>query len=287
MPTMNGAPCAQPSIPFAAPAAAPPKPKLTILELEPKIIHTPPGNRTPTVETTTDLLASMANIGQQVPGIVYPHERPGEWYAAAGNRRAFVCGLLGIPFKAVPVEGPVSEADVIKIRLTENVIRRAMHPLEIADDVTNYIRLTGATQGAAAAQLGLDEATISKAMGISRRICPDLRPLVENFSLVPSVAYQISRLPDHESQKDVASRYVAGHLKRDSVEAVVSQRLSGKKGKAKEKPVKARTARGLQVVIPALDFDTLLAEWKALGDAIKKAQLHGLPMSALSSLLKV
>lgn len=283
----NGAPpraLPQPPLPLAIPGEAN-QPRLSILEVDPKIVHTPAGNRIPTVETTTDLLASMSTIGQVVPGIIYPHrEKSGEWLAAAGNRRAFVCGLLGIPFKALPVDGPVSEADVIRLRLTENVIRKAMHPLEIADDVSAFQRLAGCSQAQAAAQLGLDEATISKAMGISKRLCPDLRPLVENFSLAPSVAYQISRLPELEVQKDIAAKYLAGHLKRDSVEAVVSSRLHGRK-KVKDKPVKG-TLPGLTMILNVCDVArarSLIAQFDA---ALVKIEKHGLPISSLPQLLK-
>src|SRR5205807_1758591 len=102
----------------------------------------------PTMELVAPrLLPSIADIGQQVPGIVRPHAaRPGEFEVLAGNLRCFCANVLSIPFKAILAAGDVSEAALIKLRLTENEVREAMGLFELADDLQEYLKLEGCTQ---------------------------------------------------------------------------------------------------------------------------------------------
>src|SRR5438105_15957411 len=95
----NGAPVT------AAPVAVPAGSASSVLLLDPKLCHPAPSNRTPTMELVAPrLLPSIADIGQQVPGIVRPHAaRPGEYEVIAGNLRCFCCTVLNIPFKALLV----------------------------------------------------------------------------------------------------------------------------------------------------------------------------------------
>jgi hypothetical protein len=73
-------------------------------------------------------------------------------------------------------------------------------------------------------------------------------------------------------------------MKRDAVESMCSQ-MNGRKG-PKAKPVKARTPKGLQTILPPLDYDGLLGELGIVTEAVKKAQRHGLPLSSVPQLLK-
>ena len=113
-----------------------------VLELSTDDVLTPEANRIVTLETVPDLLASMQAEGQLVPALVCPHpDLPGKWLCLGGNRRLFCCRVLCLKLKAVAVEGPVTEERQVKLRLTENVIRRNMSLLEIAEGLQRYMQL--------------------------------------------------------------------------------------------------------------------------------------------------
>ena len=138
-----------------------------ILELLTDDVVTAAGNRVVTLETVADLLASMQAEGQIVPALVCLHtDLPGKWLCLGGNRRLFCCRVLGLKLKAVAVEGPVTEERQVKLRLTENVIRRNMSLLEIAEDLHRYMQLTGvASQAEVAAALNMGVSEVSRRCG--------------------------------------------------------------------------------------------------------------------------
>ena len=97
-----------------------------------------PGNRAITLESVPDLLASIREEGQLVPGLCYPNpDRADHWCIAAGHRRHFCCDILNIPFKFLPVEGDTSPARMVKLSITENVIRQQLSLLELADQISD------------------------------------------------------------------------------------------------------------------------------------------------------
>ena len=257
----------------------------SVLPLDPKKCHPAPGNRTPTMElVAARLLPSIADIGQQVPGIVRDHPaKAGEFEVLAGNLRCFCCGILNIPFKAQKIGGDVSESAVIKLRLTENEVRESMGLFELADDMLRYQQLEGCTQAQLAEKLHLSEALISRTLRTSKNMAPDLRPLVDNFTIRPSVAFLIASLPTHDLQRQAMDKAVQGDLKRDAVAALVS-RLKGKKSK-KPRPAKGKTAGGLSWCYSGTP-EAMLAEAERLTKALKTLIGNKWDLSLLASVLK-
>jgi ParB/RepB/Spo0J family partition protein len=257
----------------------------SILSLDPKKCHPAPGNRTPTMELVAPrLLPSIADIGQQVPGIVRDHlAKPGDFEVLAGNLRCFCCGILNIPFKAQKISGDISEAAVIKVRLTENEIYESMSLFDRADDLLRFQQLEGCTQAQLAEKLHLSEALISQTLRTSKNMAPDLRPLVDNFTIRPSVAFLIASLPSHDLQRQVAEKVIQGDLKRDAVAALVA-RLKGKKPK-KPRPAKGKTVGGLSWSFVGTP-EAMLAEAERLSKALKTLIGNKWDLSLLASVLK-
>ena len=257
----------------------------TVLSLDPKKCHPAPGNRIPTMELVAPrLLPSIADIGQQVPGIVCNHRsKPGEFEILAGNLRCFCCGILNIPFKAQKISGDISESALIKLRVTENEVREAMSLFELADDLLRFQQLEGCTQAQLAERLHLSEALISRTLRTSKNMAPDLRPLVENFTIKPSVAFQIASLPTHDLQRQVTEQVTQSDMKRDAVAALVA-RLKGKKSK-KPRPAKGKTAGGLSWCFTGTT-EAMLAETERLSKALKTLIGNKWDLSLLASVLK-
>ncbi len=257
-----------------------------ILLLDPALCHPAPGNRIPSMELVAAfLLPSIADIDQQVPGIVRPHPtKPGEWEVLAGNLRCFCAGVLGKPFKAVPADKDVSEAGVIKLRLTENEVRKAMSPFEVADDLARYQQLAGCTQAELAGQLHLSEATVSRVLRMSKNASPELRAAVENFTIVPSVAFLIAPLPTHDLQREVLGKAVVGPMKRDAVAALVARMKGGKKEK-KQRPAKGKTPGGLAWSFGGAP-EAMLAEAERLTKALQTIIKNGWGIGVLGNVLK-
>jgi ParB/RepB/Spo0J family partition protein len=257
----------------------------SILLLDPKTCHTPVGNRTPSMELVVPrLMPSIGDIGQQVPGIVRTHPtKPGEFEVIAGNLRCFCCQILNIPFKAIQINGDLSEAELIKLRRTENEVRESMSLFELADDCQRYLQLEGCTQAQLSEKLHLSAPLISRTLRTSKNMAPDLRPLVDNFTVKQSVAFQIASLPTHEMQREAMDKAVKGSMNRDAVTAMVA-RMKGKKPK-QAKAAKGKTPGGMSWAFGGTP-EAMLAEAEKLAKGLKTLIANKWDLNLLGGVLK-
>ena len=147
-------------------------------------IVTPEDNPVYSPPMLADLLESMREHGQLVPGWVCPSpELPGDQLLCLeGNRRLAVARVLGLPFWAFDIGRFVAEAERIKLTFSHNFIRRRMSRDEIAERAARYMELTDCTQDTAARVLNVSPATLSRAFG-ERRIPQGLRERAERLAL--------------------------------------------------------------------------------------------------------
>jgi ParB/RepB/Spo0J family partition protein len=258
-----------------------------VLELPTDDVLTPDGNRIITLETVPELLASMQAEGQLVPALVCPHpELPGKWLCLGGNRRLFCCRVLGLKLKAVAVEGLVTEERQVKLRLMENVIRRNMSLLEIAEDLQRYMQLTGvSSQTEVAAALNMGVAEVSRALRLPKLLDPELHGYVRDFKIGRTVAELIALLPA-EQQRDVMRRVLEGDLrgmKRDAIAREID-RLRGKKPKA-QKSLKIACG-GVTATVRGDSVAALRAFIAKAAEALKKLERDNLPPEFLSGLMQ-
>ena len=188
---------------------------------------------------------------------------------------------------AVMVDGPLDPGQLLLMQMSLGVSSRRLDPLEVGDGCQKLMQLYGLSPAELAERIGTSEGTISKLFRIVNGLTERLRADVKSGVLPFTVAYNLARLKEAEAQVNVADKFKAGLLKRDSVAAEVARRLDAGRPKQKAgKPVKAKTAGGLVVTLPPLNFDAVLAELGALVEAIKKLQKHGLPLQSLPAVLK-
>ena len=308
MPTTNGPPCAQPAIPFATPATpeqrsragpvtgeAPAQaPAVVLIAIH--LLVSEDGTRLERNDAHLNgLAADFKQRMRDKPGehpVTTPLRviRRGEKYLiVAGNNRYFAglrAGLRDMPCIALP--GDLDEAALLIEQAKDNELRQGYSPLERVRNMVRLQQLRGCSQREACGLLGISVADGSRWLSVLKGYPEDLHSLLgEGDEKVPiTVAYQLSRLKDEPKIRELTERIVQGFLNRDQIEGIVKPLLGGKKTKGVSKPIKAKTARGLHAIIPALDFDAVLAELKTLTDAVRKAQTHNLPLSSVPSLLK-
>ena len=260
-----------------------------ILELATEDVVTPEGNRVVTLETVTDLLASMRAEGQLVPALVYPHpDLPGKWVCLGGNRRLFCCRVLGLRLKAVVIEGQVTEERQVKLRLTENVIRKNMSLMEVAEDLQRYMELTGITsQTDVAAALHMAEAEVSRALRLPRLLDPSLHCHVRDFKVGRSVAEAIASMSTHEQQREIMNRVLEGDLKGKKRDVIVREidRLKGKKPKAQKKAVRLAYG-GVVATVKGPVIEALRSFMAKATEAIRKIEKDSLPPDFLGGLMQ-
>ena len=124
------------------------------------------------------LMEGLRQDGQLVPVLLSPNPNPPPNYQYIdGHGRGYCLGVLGRKMKALILPRPASEAERIELKFSHNAIRRSMSLEEIAADASRYIELTGITQREVAVRLKCSDATISRALSLTRRIPPEYRAI--------------------------------------------------------------------------------------------------------------
>lgn len=239
-------------------------------------VVTPGDNPAYTPAMLADLLESMREHGQLLPGFVCPSPDlpPDKRLCIEGNRRLTVARQLGLPFWAFDLGRPVAEDERIRLTFQHNYPRRVMSRDEIAEKAARYIELTGCTQGEAALHLKVSHPTLSRAFG-ERRIPPELKPRADRLGL--SIRSLIAAVPTPLMAKAIEFAETPGpdgkKPTRDAVSLFIRQLKQN--GKPKVRKAKAVTLRlnGRAVTLALVEKDsvyTVAEDLKAIASKLGK-----------------
>lgn len=182
-----------------------------ILVLDPALIAPSRTNPRKTFDEATlrDLAASMQADGQVQPALVRPlppdrmedtfrDREPGQplpaYELVVGERRWRAAKLAGLPLRAEL--RPLTDLQVIRIQIIENLQREEVHPLEEAEGYDYLLRHSsqGVTTRQLAAELGKSEAYVFHRMKLLD-LCPEVRVAFRAGALDTSTALELARIP--------------------------------------------------------------------------------------------
>lgn len=182
-----------------------------ILVLEPALIAPSRTNPRKTFDEATlrDLAASMQADGQVQPALVRPlppdrmedtfrEREPGQplpaYELVVGERRWRAAKLAGLPLRAEL--RTLTDLQVIRIQIIENLQREEVHPLEEAEGYDYLLRHSsqGVTTRQLAAELGKSEAYVFHRMKLLD-LCPQVREAFRGGALDTSTALELARIP--------------------------------------------------------------------------------------------
>ena len=194
-------------------------------------------------QNVADLLPSLTKIGQQVPGDRLPNpDRPSpgsaNYLCADGNRHLLACTVTGRKYKAIVLDHPPSKAELRRIRVTTNVIRKGMKPAEIAAEIEEHMAETGDNLRQTAEFLGITTGYASRLIAPDKRLCPELHHLLENKAFCRDALRIIATMPTPELQKKLAEKALAtlkagGTIKRNNVQDLADTMKGEKRPKQK------------------------------------------------------
>jgi ParB family chromosome partitioning protein len=134
-------------------------------------------------------------------------------------------GLMHLP--CLPVEGDLTEAEILSDQIIENAVRNALRPLELARAMVKLRALKGCSSQSLAKELGISGAEVSRTESLLS-LPDDIQALVDDGRVPESIAYEISRHPDVLAQRELAAAVAARRMKRsdvtDAVRASVGKR---------------------------------------------------------------
>ena len=187
-------------------------------------------------ESIAQLAESLKKAGQLQPIRVRWSEAHTKWIIISGERRyraAIKAGLKTIA--CLFIDRPLTESEIRQESLIENLLREDLRPIEAAEGYKQLIDLNGWTVQQVADALNLSKGTVSKALALLK-LPPEIQAQVEEGAISPSAAYEVSRLPDEEAQRELAARIVIHGLKRDETGNAVGKTSRPKANRPEAKP---------------------------------------------------
>jgi len=177
------------------------------------------------------LAGSIRAHGQLHPIRVRWDEAAGRWIIVTGERRWRATKAAGLPaIDCFFVDGNVTEAELREQQLVENLLRTDLKPLEEAKAYQSLMELNGWNGKQVAAALRVTTSRVSRSLALLD-LPPEVQQQVDAGTLPKSSAYELSKLPDKETQAELAAKAVAGELPHARTVKQVNQR----RGKAKSK----------------------------------------------------
>ena len=234
------------------------------------------------------LAASIKARGVLQPlRVVFDQERQC-WLIVTGESRWRAAKLAHIDnLHCIAIDGRPDEADLLADRIVENHCRVDLSEIDFANALHKLRALCKCTGQALAEELGISPAAISRSSALLS-LPEDVQRLVALGQLPGSTAYEISRLPDAEAQRELAGAAASRRLSRADIAERVQARIGKKAVKPKASRLACRLEGGIGITVSsgeALDWDSLLAALDRLRRAAKRLSESGEDISALSRAL--
>jgi ParB family chromosome partitioning protein len=169
-------------------------------------------------------------------------------------RAARLAKLTHVP--CLPVEGDVSETDILSDQIIENSARNSLKPLELARALAKLKKLKGCTAQQLAKELGISGAEITRTESLLS-LPHDIQDLVDSGAVPESTAYVISRLPDGQTQRELADAVAGKRMNRDDVEEAVRSAVGSKNVKPKDSRISKKLEGSVTVSVSVSTGRTL------------------------------
>jgi ParB family chromosome partitioning protein len=178
------------------------------------------------------LAESLKSRGQLQPIRVRWDECRGSYVIVCGERRWRAAVKAGLPtLSCVVMEGPVSAADLLVLQLIENCVREDLKPIEQARAFKALMETHGWTVRRLAEEISLNHSSIVRALSLLD-LPSSIQDQVEQGTLPPATAYEISKVEDPTEQAELAARVVDEGMSRAETVAAVRQ-ATGKPARSK------------------------------------------------------
>jgi ParB family transcriptional regulator, chromosome partitioning protein len=178
-------------------------------------------------ESLDRLAESLKTRGQLQPIRVRWDEARDRYTIVCGERRWRAAERAGLPsISCVIVDGPLSTSDLLAIQLVENALREDLKPIEQARAFRQLMDANDWSTRQLARELSLAQPQVVRTLALLN--LPDtIQSKVEQGTLAPATAYEISKLDDLDTQNALADRVVAERLTRqEAVEAVRAEKTA-------------------------------------------------------------
>jgi len=164
-----------------------------------------PDPNQPRVEFDDQAIAQLAHSiqeqGQLHPIRVRWSDAHESWLIISGERRYRAAKQAGLPtIDCYFHEGELTKTEILEQQLIENLLRTDLRPMEEARAYQQLVKLNDWTGKQLAAAIHIHASTVTRALALLK-LPADIQQLVETEKINPSLAYELSKLPNAEQQR--------------------------------------------------------------------------------------
>ena len=241
-------------------------------------------------EKLAAVTASVREHGVLQP-ITVTHGDRGRFNGLSGATRLAAvraAGLTTIP--AIVRDAPASAANATALRMTENLVRSDLPPMDVSIGLQKLIA-AGLTAADISKQVSLSASEVSKSLSLGR-LPKRIQDEIRNGRISASAGYALSQIEDAAEQAAMAARVAAGEVTRDQLAGVARR---SKKGTATQAPatgggrVAAALGDGRTVVFGGPGLDTMDGLIRCLEDLLaraRKARPQGIEVRTFAKMLR-
>lgn len=227
-------------------------------------------------EAIARLAESLRSQGQLQPIRVRWSESDSKWIIVSGERRWRASKLAGLStIDCVFEEQDLRHDRTLEQQLVENLLREDLLPIEEARAFQQLMRLKNWNGKQVAEALHIPASKVSRSLALLD-LPPEVQQRVSSGQLAARSAYELSKLPDAQSQISVAEQVATGKLThRDTAKKVRHVR---RKAKPKRKPGGAKVEfwaeNGWKITVSSKGKGTYHHVKEALEQALDETELR-------------
>jgi ParB family transcriptional regulator, chromosome partitioning protein len=219
------------------------------------------------------LAESLRTRGQLQPIRVRWDEDRGVYVILCGERRWRAAVKAGLTMMTcVIAEGTLTAGAWLELQLIENCLREDLKPIEQAKAFQALMDRNGWSVRALARQLAIDHSGVVRAVALLE-LPSSVQAKIEQGTLPPATAYEISKAPDPAIQEDLAERVAAEGLTRSAVAEAVRAR---KAPRPKPRRVEYATRSGVRITatlpLPEQGEEAILAALQEVLKELRRAK---------------
>jgi ParB family transcriptional regulator, chromosome partitioning protein len=180
-------------------------------------------------EALDQLALSIREKGQLCPIRVRWSNELEKWIIIVGERRWRATQRAGLAeIDCYFDEGDMTPSEILEQQLIENCLRQDLRPIEEAEAFASLMQLNSWTGKQVADALRVHPSRVSRALALLK-LPEEIQGQVSSGLISSRSAYEISKLPNAETQAALAEKAVRGELSSNQAASAVRQR----QGKAK------------------------------------------------------
>lgn len=201
-------------------------------------------------EAALDRLSlSIREKGQLTPIRVRWSDALEKWIIISGERRWRAAQRAGMTeIDCYFNDGELTNSEILEEQLIENCLREDLQPIEEAEAFASLMNLNGWTGKQVAEELRVHPSRVSRALALLK-LPAEIKEQVTTGLISPRSAYEISKLPNAETQAALATKAARGELSTTQAASAVRQRHGKPKPTARTKELTFFGDNGWRVIV--------------------------------------